>query len=77
MPTPTDDPTTPPGRTFLCVVDKSEEFGKALRFACRRCVCVTVNQRRVSESSSSRRGQRTKCQWFGITQYESIRVPYR
>lgn len=40
MPTPTDDPNTPPGRTFLCVVDKSEEFGKALRFACRRAVSV-------------------------------------
>jgi nucleotide-binding universal stress UspA family protein len=25
-----------PGRTFLCVVDQSEELGKALYFACRR-----------------------------------------
>ncbi len=26
------------GRTFLCVVDESEELGAALRFACRRAV---------------------------------------
>lgn len=26
----------PSGRTFLCVVDDSEEFGVALQFACRR-----------------------------------------
>lgn len=29
-----DGPVT--GRTFLCVVDESEEMGAALRFACRR-----------------------------------------
>ncbi len=26
------------GRTFLCVVDESEEMGAALRFACRRAI---------------------------------------
>ena len=26
----------PSGRTFLCVVDDSEEFAAALQFACRR-----------------------------------------
>jgi len=30
------DDTPEPGRTFLCIVDDSEELGKALRFACRR-----------------------------------------
>lgn len=33
-----DDTHTPPARTFLCIVDNSEELGKALRFACRRAV---------------------------------------
>lgn len=28
--------TEPPGRTFLCVVDESEELHQALRYACRR-----------------------------------------
>jgi len=28
----------PTGRTFLCVVDESEEFAAALQFACRRAV---------------------------------------
>jgi nucleotide-binding universal stress UspA family protein len=33
----TETQTVPaPGRTFLCVVDQTEELGKALYFACRR-----------------------------------------
>ena len=35
-PTDTVSDTPPVGRTFLCVVDDSEEMGAALRFACRR-----------------------------------------
>lgn len=33
--TPKETPE-PTGRTFLCVVDETEEFAAALRFACRR-----------------------------------------
>ena len=33
-----DDTHRPPARTFLCIVDNSEELGKALRFACRRAI---------------------------------------
>jgi nucleotide-binding universal stress UspA family protein len=32
------DATEPSHRTFLCVVDESEELSQALRFACRRAV---------------------------------------
>lgn len=32
------DEKAPSGRTFLCVVDNTEEFGVALQFACRRAV---------------------------------------
>jgi nucleotide-binding universal stress UspA family protein len=28
--------TKPPGRTFLCVIDETEELHQALRYACRR-----------------------------------------
>ena len=35
-PTTNTDTDKPTGRTFLCVVDESEEMGAALRFACSR-----------------------------------------
>jgi nucleotide-binding universal stress UspA family protein len=35
-PQPPDEPASAKGRTFLCVVDESEELHQALRFACQR-----------------------------------------
>jgi nucleotide-binding universal stress UspA family protein len=43
---PVDSTPTPPvegSRTFLCVVDESEELTQALRFACRRAMSTEGN----------------------------------